>query len=141
MKFDEIRWNKSALTVSYTLHGETPLHNPIIHNIGAIMENVTKRDVATRMDKESKKVTTHVTFNWSDVSPDEIRAMAEQALTVKLQSTWRRNGIPTGDVTIMVREHKPGTRNVTAKDPVAAIKQLWEKLTPEQRAEQLRNMK
>lgn len=99
------------------------------------MKDMTKRSVSTKADENSEAVVTQVTFDWSGVTTEEVQQLAEQALTVKVQSSWRRNGIPTGDVTVKVAEHKPGTRNVSAKDPMAAVSALLPKLTPEQRDE------
>jgi hypothetical protein len=96
------------------------------------MNNETRVSVSTKADKNAEPVKTSLIINWDDCTPEEIRAMAQQALVVKLQSGWRKNGIPE-DITVKAADHKVGQR--------APAKSLLEKvatLTSEQKAELLK---
>lgn len=116
------------------------------HTMENIMDNITRVSCSTRPSKtddnqEPAAVVTALTIDWAGMTPEEIRAMAQAGLVIKLQSAMRRaeNGIPaTMDVNAV--EHKIGTRAVKAPvDPIEAAK----KMTPEQRAafiEKLRAM-
>lgn len=59
-------------------------------------------------------VETTLTIDWSDVTPDEIKAMAQLPLIVKLQGGWRKNGIPR-EATVKASEHKVGVRTPAVK--------------------------
>lgn len=65
--------------------------------------------IATKVNKDAEPVNTVLTFNWDGMSEDDLKALAQQALIVKLQSGYRKNGIPE-TATINVAEHKVGTR-------------------------------
>lgn len=96
--------------------------------------NTTSREVSTKADARAEAVTTKLTIDWEGISQEEIRAMAEQALVVKLQGNWRKNGIPA-EVTVKASDYKPGTRQAApAKGNILAA---IEKMTPEQKAELL----
>jgi hypothetical protein len=96
------------------------------------MNNETRVSVSTKADKVAEPVKTALIINWDGCTVEEIQAMAQQALVVKLQSGWRKNGIPT-DITVKAADHKVGQR--------APGKTLLEKvatLTAEQKAELLK---
>lgn len=94
------------------------------------MDNITKVSVSTKADAKAEAVRTNLTLDWEGCSPEDIRALAQQALVVKLQGNWRRNGIPT-DTTVKVSDHKVGTRAPkSAPDVLATI----QKMSPEDRA-------
>lgn len=95
------------------------------------MNNITSRKVSTKPDARSEAQVTMLTIDWEGISPEEIRAMAEQALVVKLQGNWRKNGIPA-EVTVKAADYKPGTRHAaTGKGNILAA---IEKMTPEEKA-------
>lgn len=96
------------------------------------MDNITTTEVTTKPTANGEAVVTNLSIDWTDMSPDDIRALAQAALVVKLQGGWRKNGIPAGDATVLASEHKVGTR--APKKP-ADIAALFQKLTPEERAE------
>lgn len=93
--------------------------------------NTTITEVATRPAAGAEAVTTNLTINWDGMTPDDIRALAQQALIVKVQGVWRKDGIPAGDHTINAVDYKPGTR--AARKP-ADLKTLLAAMTPEDRA-------
>ena len=94
------------------------------------MDNITKVSVSTKADAKAEAVRTNLTLDWEGCSPEDIRALAQQALVVKLQGNWRRNGIPA-DTTVKVSDHKVGTRAPKAPtDVLSAI----QKMSPEDRA-------
>ncbi len=69
----------------------------------------TNTTVSTKATKDADAVKTELTLDWEGMSEDDLRALAQQALIVKLQGTWRKNGIPA-EATVKVAEHKVGTR-------------------------------
>lgn len=75
----------------------------------------TNTEVTTRPAAGAEPVKTNLTLNWDGMTEDDLRALAQQALIVKLQGSWRKNGIPE-EVTVNVVEHKVGTR--AARGPV-----------------------
>lgn len=94
------------------------------------MNAITTREVSTKSDARAEAVTTKLTLNWEGMAPEEIRALAEQALVVKLQGKWRKDGIPA-EAEVKVVEHKVGVRSPKAPvDIFAAINSM----TPEQKA-------
>ncbi len=93
--------------------------------------NETKAEITTKADARSEKVVTNLTIDWTGMSADDVQALAQQALVVKLQSAWRANGIPAGEHTVKAADHKIGVR---APRKPADIATLINKLTPEERA-------
>ena len=75
----------------------------------------TNTEVTTRPAAGAEPVKTALTLNWDGMTEDDLRALAQQALIVKLQGSWRKNGIPE-EITVNVVEHKVGTR--AARGPV-----------------------
>lgn len=98
------------------------------------MNNATTVAVDTKADKNSESITTNLTIDWEGMTTLEIQELAQQALIVKLQSGWRKNGIPNGDHTVKAVDHKVGTR--AARGPVTA-ETLLAKLSPEEKAKLL----
>ena len=96
------------------------------------MDTITNVEVTTKPEAGAVGVTTNLSIDWADMSPDDIRALAQAALVVKLQGHWRKNGIPVGDATVKAADHKVGVR--APKKP-ADIAALFQKLTPEERAD------
>ena len=81
----------------------------------------TNRKVSTKPDARGEAVETDLTLNWEGMTPEDVRALAEQALVVKLQGKWRKDGIPSA-ITVNVVEHKVGVRAPKkAPDLLAAI--------------------
>ena len=75
----------------------------------------TETKVSTKATKDGEAQETALTLNWDGMTEDDLRALAQQALIVKLQGSWRKNGIPA-EVTVNVVDHKVGTR--AARGPV-----------------------
>jgi hypothetical protein len=94
------------------------------------MNNETKIEVDTKANKEAESVKTNLTIDWTDVSVEDMQALAQQALIVKLQGNWRKNGIPAGDATVKAADYKVGVR---AKREPASLDILIQKLSPEDR--------
>lgn len=90
--------------------------------------------VSTKKDKNAASVETLVTIiRDSDSARD---ALADQALIVKAQSGWRKNGIPA-TVTLKMSEFAPGTRHGGSINPLEAAKSM----TPEERAKLIAELK
>ena len=93
------------------------------------MTNTTNIEVDTRPAAGAESVKTNLTVNWEGMEADDIRALAQQALIVKLQGKWRKDGIPNGDHTVNAVEYKIGVR---AKREPQTLEQMLAKCTPEQ---------
>lgn len=104
------------------------------------MNNVTKFDISTKPASGMDAVRSSVTMNWDNMSPDEIRALAQQALVVKLQANLRRqfekNGIPA-NIEVNASDYKVGVR--TPKQKADAV-ELAKQLSPEKRAELIKQL-
>lgn len=82
--------------------------------------NTTNTNVDTRAAAGAEAITTALTINWEGMSIEDTRALAQQALIVKLQGGWRKNGIPT-EVTVNAADHKVGVRAPKGKPDLAAM--------------------
>ena len=70
----------------------------------------TTTNVSTKVNKDAEApIITELTLDWTGMSEDDLRALAQQALIVKLQGSWRKGEIPTS-ATVLVSDHKVGTR-------------------------------
>lgn len=85
--------------------------------------NITRHSVSTKASKDAEEITTNLTIDWTDMSLEDTRALARQAMIVKLQSAWRRNGIPETFEAKAV-DYKVGARVAAKKDPLAMVKAL-----------------
>ncbi len=81
-------------------------------------DNVTTTIVTTRQEAGQPGIDTNLSINWEGLELEDLRAMAQQSLVVKLQYLWRKNGIPTGNVTINAVEYRPGTRATKTKPSI-----------------------
>lgn len=70
----------------------------------------TNIEVDTRPSAGADSVKTVLTINWEGMSQDDIVALAQQSLIVKLQAGWRKNGIPAGEHSINAVDYKIGVR-------------------------------
>lgn len=91
----------------------------------------TNIEVDTRANKDADSVKTNLTIDWDGCTEDDLRAMAQQALIVKLQGAWRKNGIPAGEHTVKAADYKVGVR---AKREPASLDAMLQKLSAEDRA-------
>ena len=94
------------------------------------MNNVTTTIVTTRPAAGAEGIDTNLTINWSGMSEDDLRQLAQQALVVKLQAQWRKNGIPAGDLEIRATDYRPGTRATKTKP---SIESMLAALSPEEK--------
>lgn len=90
--------------------------------------------VSTKASKDAQPVITNLTVTGG--SPETWKALGMQALVVKLQGNWRKNGIPA-EFTCNVDDYAPGTRHAGTADPVALAKQM----TPADRAKLIEELK
>lgn len=85
----------------------------------------TTTEVATKPAAGEQAITTNLTIDWEGVSEEDLRALAQQALIVKLQSGWRKNTIPAGEFEVKAADHKVGARaprtKLTPEQMVAAL--------------------
>ena len=93
------------------------------------MNNITKTELSTKENKDAEAVKTDLTLDWTGMELEDLQALAQQALVVKLQGQWRKNGIPA-EVAVIVTDHKVGTRAVRQ---VADVNTLVAKMSPEER--------
>ena len=84
----------------------------------------TQTTVDTRPAAGAEAVTTNLTIDWDGMTEEDTRALAQQALIVKLQSGWRKNGIPP-EITVKAADHKVGVRGPRTKaDLMTQVKSL-----------------
>lgn len=93
--------------------------------------NNTVVEVDTRPSAGAEAVTTNLTIDWADMTPEDVQALAQQALVVKLQGQWRKHGIPAGDCTVKAADHKIGVRAPKTKQ---TLEQMLAALSPAERA-------
>ena len=93
-----------------------------------------KVTVSTKQDKTATAQNTVAEIIFDD--ENAMRALAVQALIVKAQATWRKNGIPD-NCALKMSEFAPGTRHATVVDPLTAAKAL----SPEERAKLIEALK
>lgn len=91
----------------------------------------TNVEVDTRPAAGAEAVKTNLTIDWSDMSPEDVQALAQQALVVKLQGKWRKDGIPSGDHTVKAADYKVGVR--APRGPVDVLK-LIGNMSPAEKA-------
>lgn len=90
--------------------------------------------VSTKKDKNSVAVVTNLTITGGSAATWQ--ALGMQALVVKLQGSWRKNGIPA-EFTCNVDEYAPGTRHTGTADPLA----LAASMTPAERLALIEKLK
>ena len=95
------------------------------------MNNVTTIEVTTRPAAGAEAVTTNLSINWEGMTTEDVQALAQQALIVKLQGKWRKDGIPNGDATVNAADYKIGTRAPKGKPDLAT---MIAALTPAEKA-------
>ena len=94
----------------------------------------TNLQVSTKPDADSPAKQTALSIEWDGCTPEVIRAMAQQALVVKLQGSWRKKGIPA-QASVKASDFAPGTRhsgmtleqavtNLSAEERAALIQKL-----------------
>lgn len=71
----------------------------------------TNREVSTKIDARADAQKTALTLDWEGMTDEDIRALAEQALVVKLQGKWRNAKAIPSEAEVKVVEHKIGTRS------------------------------
>lgn len=96
--------------------------------------NVTNREVSTKIDARAESQKTALTLNWEGMTQEDIRALAEQALVVKLQGKWRADKAIPAEATVNVVDHKVGTRAARKPTDVLALVRSGG-LSDEQKAE------
>lgn len=89
--------------------------------------SITTTIVTTRPAAGAEGIDTNLSINWEGMSEDDVRQLAQQALVVKLQAQWRKNGIPSGDLEIRAADYRPGTRATKTKP---SIESMLSALTP-----------
>jgi hypothetical protein len=82
---------------------------------------ITTTIVTTRPAAGADGIDTNLTINWEGMTLEDTRALAQQALVVKLQAQWRKNGIPAGELTINAADYRPGTRATKTKPSIETM--------------------
>lgn len=78
----------------------------------------TNVEVDTKESKDSASIATQLTIKWDGMTVEDVKALAQQALIVKLQGAWRKNGIPEGEHVVNAADYKVGTR--AKREPMTA---------------------
>lgn len=94
------------------------------------MNNETTTTISTRMKSDQAAIDTNLTIQWDGMTPEDIQALAQQALIVKLQGSFRKNGIPA-TATIRAVDYKVGSR--AARQP-ANLESLFAAMSAEEKA-------
>ena len=81
------------------------------------MSEQTIRNVATAPKAGRPQQNTEITFVWDNVTLDQLRDVVEGALAIRLQSGWRRNGIPE-QFTCNVQQYMTAPRTRAARGPI-----------------------
>lgn len=97
--------------------------------MNALETNETTATVKTKPDARAEAVETALTINWAEMEREDLIALAQQTLVIKLQGQWRKNGIPA-TARVEAHEHKVGVRAPRKPADLAA---LIGKLSPEER--------
>lgn len=79
--------------------------------------------VSTKLDKTATEQTTELSINWDGMTPEDIKALAQGALIVKLQGGWRRAKVIPATAAINAVDHKVGTR-APKVSPLEALKAM-----------------
>lgn len=74
----------------------------------------TNTKVCTKPTAADATQETNLTLDWTGMTEDDLRALAQQALIVKLQGVWRKSSIPA-EATVKVTDYKVGNRVVKSK--------------------------
>lgn len=96
--------------------------------------------VETRLAKGASPVETDLTLDWTGVTPEKMKELAERSVVISVQRVYRDAGkIPATDK-IIVKDFMEGKgrpeRQLTPEKVLANV----EKMTPEQRAELLKKL-
>src|SRR5258708_2010462 len=75
--------------------------------------------VSTKQDSDSDAKETSLTVVYDGCPESVAQALATQALIVKLQGGFRKNGIPA-TLTVNMKDYAPGTRHATSMSPEQA---------------------
>lgn len=98
------------------------------------------KTVRTKLSKNSPTaVETKCTIDFHGVSRDEIEALAARAVVIEEQAIWRISGKIPAECTIKVREMLDRPRGQGVPATPEAIFAKFLKMTPEQKAEFLKN--
>lgn len=90
--------------------------------------------VSTKPNKAGNAVITDITIVRDDLAAQA--ALADQALIVKAQGVWRKNGIPA-QATLKYSEFAPGTRHAGTSDPL----ELAKSMSPDERKALIEKLK
>lgn len=102
------------------------------------MNNVTNVTIDTKPSKDATPTQTKLTIDWEGMSPEDIRALAQQSLVIKWQGKHRISKknpnpvIPTEE-TVNAKDYKVGSR-VAKVVTIEDVKALFQKMSPEERA-------
>lgn len=89
----------------------------------------TETTVTTRPEAGKDGIDTKVVINWDGMTQEDLVALAQQQLVIKLQSGWRKNGIPA-EANVNAADYKVGVRAPRVKK---TLEELLAELSPEDR--------
>ncbi len=81
--------------------------NKIVSTKTTLVEKDAEGKVISKA--QGAPIKTNLTIDWEGCSPEDILAMAQAALIVKLQGGWRSNGTPE-KIEVKAADHKVGVR-------------------------------
>lgn len=102
--------------------------------------STTKQTISTKPEAGKEAQQTVLTIDWTDCTPEVLQAFATQSLIVRVQASYRKNGIPKED-TVKALDYAPGTRRVGGGGKFNVEKLDPKTLTPEQIKELVRKLK
>lgn len=84
---------------------------------------MTTTTVSTKPNAGADAIETNLTINWGGMSPEEVQALAQQALIVKWQAQQRKSGSIPADATVNATDYKVGARapRKTLEEQVASM--------------------
>ena len=91
---------------------------------------MTTYTISTSKTKDSPAQQTKITVDWTGATEDMLQQIALSQIIIKVQSNFRRNGIPA-EFTIHAVDCVPGNRIAKVEK---TIEQLWAEMSNEQRA-------
>jgi hypothetical protein len=94
---------------------------------------MTNLTITTKLTRESAEKQTILHIDWTGCTEETLKAFAVQALVVKLQGRYRKNGIPSED-TVRALELAPGTRAPkVALTPVEAARKAFAEMSADEK--------
>lgn len=98
-------------------------------------ENTTTHNAKTKKDADAKgsEVTTALTIDWSNITQDDLRALAARTIIIAWQSNMRRSSEAIPE-TATIDAADAANPKRKPRDPLSAARSALSSMTPEERA-------